>query len=109
MPLRCFNCGMGVNHLQNSYEATMADAPEDADPNYERRVYEALGLVRDCCRVVLSRCVEDPRLRAGAPLVGTFTEIRRATREEAPPVTLPTDGTTDILDWVPPEDLWRDL
>lgn len=94
MPLRCFQCGMPVGNRQEAYERLKATMDVGGD---ERSIYDALGVVRPCCRVVLSRAAVDLRLHFAAPYSGPFVRIERARRADAPSVVLPTDGTTTVL------------
>ncbi len=94
VPLRCFHCGMLLNNKQHWYE-------ERCDSHPPIDLFQALHLDVDCCRVVLSRSAKDPRLHFDAPFTSTLVTIDRASRLQAPPTTLPTDGRT--LVFYPPD------
>ncbi len=108
MPVLCFQCGKPIQRMQRVFEATVA-CP-DGLPKFVERVFDALHVTDDCCRVVLSRSAVEPRLATPGcvPLLpSSFTTIHRSSKEDAQPVTMPTTGATAVLAAMvaPPPDL----
>ena len=91
VPIRCFQCGMFVNHFQERFDAALGEGRSAKD------AFEALGVLRPCCRVVLNTSAEDLRLRRRLKEPPGFA---RVTREAAStkPYVLNTTGTTDEVD-----------
>ena len=92
VPLRCFQCGMPVNHKVQSYERLVQD--ENMTP---LQAYISLGVVRPCCRVVLSRSAEDCRLRRLLKEPQRFAKATLAPRSTRV-YTMLTDGSLDALE-----------
>ena len=110
MPPVCLQCGMPLNNVQDTYERVLrevqpAGAAEalGADPLFLTHVFQWLHKTRLCCRVNLSRSAADSRLRFAAPFTSTFVNITRASRGDAVPVAMHTDGTTRIDEQPRPE------
>jgi DNA-directed RNA polymerase subunit N (RpoN/RPB10) len=92
MPLQCFQCGMLLNNKQEWYEEQLGKP--DAPP--PQALFEALHLDLDCCRIIISRSARDPRLHFDPVFTSSLVTIDRASRLQAPPTTLPTDGRTQV-------------
>jgi DNA-directed RNA polymerase subunit N (RpoN/RPB10) len=98
MPVLCFQCGLPIQRMQHVFEATVGHP--DGHPRFVQRLYDALGVANDCCRVVLSRSAVEPRLvtPVTVPLLpSSFTTIHRSSKADAQPVTMPTTGATAVL------------
>lgn len=110
MPPVCLQCGMPLNNVQDTYERVLREAqPAGAAealgtrPEFLIRTFQWLHKTRLCCRVNLSRSAADSRLRFAPPFTSTFVNIVRASRGDAVPVAMFTDGTTRIDDHPRPE------
>ena len=106
----CLQCGMPLNNMQETYQRVMQEvgpagllASRTAAVGFEQGVYEWLHKARLCCRVNLSRSAADSRLRFALPVSTPFVDVRRDTKDGAPPVVLHTDGTTRIHEHPPRE------
>ena len=91
VPLRCFQCGMFVNHFQERFDAALAEGSS------AKQAFEALNVRRPCCRVVLHTSADDLRLRRRLKEPPGFA---RVTLEPitTKPYTLLTTGVTDEVD-----------
>ena len=91
VPLRCFQCGMPVNHKQVNFDNHLLTGMET------KTVFDALAVVRMCCRVVLSTPPCDTRLRRRfAPAKG-FAHVQHIPRV-GKVYTLKTDGSMDPVE-----------
>ena len=70
IPVRCFQCGMPLNHLQEEYDARVLNNESDKD------ILAALNVTRLCCRVNLMQAPADPRLRRRLPPRTGFTDVK---------------------------------
>ena len=93
VPVRCFQCGMPINHKQVAFDKMILDGTETVI------AFECLNVVRGCCRVVLDRSVNDSRLRRRFTQKNTFTEMYHAPRGERV-YTIATDGSTNAYEEV---------
>ena len=83
---------MPINHKQERYDAMLLDT--QVTP---LQAFEALGVVRPCCRTVLDRAARDCRLRRRFTEPRGFAVIRYAPKGSSV-YTLSTDGSTEARD-----------
>ncbi len=92
VPVRCFQCGMPINHKVQLFDDLTRDGILTPLQAFER-----LEVARPCCRVVLSRTADDCRLRRRLKEPQRFAKAT-----SAPPstrvYTMLTDGSVDALD-----------
>ena len=91
VPIRCFVCGMFVNHFQERYDGLLATGHSSKD------AFGALGIRRPCCRVLLFSTAVDLRLRRRQVEPPGFAKVTLETTSTAP-YTLATTGLTDEVD-----------
>lgn len=91
VPLRCFQCGMGINNKQVNFDSHINDGMD------AKTAFEALGVTRMCCRVVLSTPPPDTRLRRRFAPVSGFADVQHMPRQSKP-YTMRTDGSMDPVD-----------
>ena len=94
LPLRCFNCGMPLNHWQVRYDDLLRGGVAPAD------AFVRLGIRRPCCRVIMETSPNDPRLRRRFKDAAGFAEVQYMPRSNKPYV-LDTFGNTMPLDTPP--------
>ena len=91
VPLRCFQCGMFVNHFQERFDALLVN---NVTP---KAAFELLNIRRPCCRVVLNTSAEDLRLRRRLKEPPGFAHVTHEPPSTKPYVLL-TTGVTDEVD-----------
>ena len=70
IPVRCFQCGMPLNHVQEEFDARMLGEESAKD------ILASLGVARLCCRVNLLQAPVDPRLRRRPPPRAGFSDVK---------------------------------
>ena len=95
MPLLCFQCGMPINNKQAKFDKCLLGGMTAA------AAFEALGIVRPCCRTNVNTACIDPRLRRRLHEQPGFAKPERASRLATKPFTLGTDGSVEPVDYVP--------
>ena len=92
MPLLCFQCGMPINNKQVKFDRRVIGGMTAA------AAFEALGIVRPCCRTNVNTACNDPRLRRRLHDQPAFAKPERASRLAAKPFTLGTDGSVEPVE-----------
>lgn len=99
MPLVCFQCSMLLNNKQHWFEQQQDDIltmSRSSPCATTKDLFDALHLA-ECCRINLSRAAKDPRLHFDTPFLSSLVTIERASRLQAPPTTLATNGHTRVF------------
>ena len=91
VPVRCFQCGMFVNHFQERFDAAVAAG------HTPKAMFETLGIRRPCCRVALFSSADDSRLRRRLREPPGFAKVTLEPVSKQP-YTLRTTGVTDAVE-----------